>query len=88
MIRFIFETAFLFLLPTIAWCAFVVLSRREPAAPATVLAEAPLGFLMLLGIALVTATLVVFGSNSDGRPGQVYEPPVVKDGRIEPGHLK
>ena len=41
-----------------------------------------------LGAALVIATLVVFGSISGGKPGQVYVPPVLKDGRIEPGRIE
>jgi len=30
---------------------------------------------------------VLFGSTSGGKPGQEYEPPSMKDGKIEPGRL-
>ena len=49
--------------------------------------DAPLIWLFVSGAVLVTAMLVTFASLSGGTPGQVYTPPMLKDGRIEPGHL-
>jgi len=88
MIRIIIENLLLFLLPTLIYAAFVFLQRRGTAAPGAVFDDAPLLWLLGAGVALVVITLIVFGSTSGGRPGQSYEPAVVKDGRIEPGHIK
>ena len=87
MIRIVIENILLFLLPTIAYAIFVYFSRRhEPGSPTEILNEAPLVWLFVSGALLVAITLVAFGSTSGGKPGQAYEPPIFKDGRIEPGH--
>jgi hypothetical protein len=31
---------------------------------------------------------VLFGSNQGGKPGQEYQPGVLKDGKIVPGRMK
>ena len=49
---------------------------------------APYALLFFAGTALVLLILVAFGSNSGGKPGQHYAPPVMKDGRIEPGRME
>ncbi|HLB07700.1 MAG TPA: DUF6111 family protein [Alphaproteobacteria bacterium] len=96
MIRIIIENLLLFLLPTLVYVAYVLMTRPEEEANgaagkatlgAHVLDNAPLLWLFGAGAALVIVTLVAFGSISGGKPGQHYEPPAMKDGRIEPGHL-
>ena len=53
------------------------------------LSEAPLVWLFIAGALLVGATLVYYASiTPGGSVSQVYTPPRVKDGRIEPGQLK
>ena len=47
----------------------------------------PLIWLFIAGAVLVIVTLVAFGSTSGGKPGQHYVPPVMKDGKIVPGHI-
>src|SRR5262249_20420326 len=89
MIRVVIENVLLFLLPTAIYLAYVLLMRRETTSPATVINEAPLIWLFILGALCVTATLVYYATVSPGgTPGQVYIPPRMKDGKIEPGQLK
>jgi len=85
--RVIIENILLFLLPTAAYIAYAMLTRRTTSTGA-VLNDAPLIWLFVAGALLVLVTLTVFGSTSGGKPGQQYTPPRMKDGRIEPGQLK
>ena len=95
MIRTVIENLLLFLLPTVIYVAWVLLNRRRNGTSgetdgraAGVLDDAPLIWLVAAGAALVVITLIVFGSASGGKPGQVYQPPVFRDGKIEPGQIK
>jgi hypothetical protein len=88
MIRIIAENVLLFLLPTIIYIAYVYMTREEKPGGARVLDDAPIVWLFVAGALVVVVTLVTFGSISGGKPGQVYVPPVLKDGQIEPGHLQ
>ena len=87
MIRIVAENILLFLLPTIVYVAYVYMTREEKPGAARVLDDAPLIWLFVAGAIIVLAVLVTFGSRTGGIPGQTYTPPVLKDGRIEPGHL-
>jgi Family of unknown function (DUF6111) len=87
MIRIIVENVLLFLLPTIIYVAYVYMTRDEKAGATRVLDDAPLVWLFVAGAILMLVTLVTFGSMSGGKPGQTYTPPILKDGRIEPGHV-
>ena len=42
--------------------------------------------LFVAGAALMLGTLVTFSSRSHNGPQDVYIPPSVEDGKIEPGH--
>jgi hypothetical protein len=86
--RVIIENILLFLLPTAAYVAYVLLTRRTTTTAGAVLNDAPLIWLFVAGALLVVVTLTVFGSTSGGKPGQHYTPPRMKDGRIEPGQIK
>jgi len=89
MIRVVFENLLLFLLPTLVYVVYVMVARKQEAGSgAQVLNDAPLVWLFVAGALLVIVTLVAFGSTSGGKPGQAYEPPVLKDGHIEPGHIR
>ncbi len=87
MIRIVAENVLLFLLPTIVYVAYVYMTRDEKPGTASVLSDAPLMWLFVAGALVLLVTLVAFGSESGGRPGQIYTPPILKDGRIEPGHV-
>jgi hypothetical protein len=89
MIRVIIENVLLFLLPTAMYVGYVLLTRRAAQPSDSVFSEAPLVWLFIAGALLVAATLVYYASITPGGTiGQVYTPPRVKDGRIEPGQLK
>ena len=87
MIRIVVENILLFLLPTFVYVAYVYMTREERPGTTSVLDDAPLLWLFVAGAVCVIVTLVAFGSISGGKPGQMYTPPVLKDGRIEPGHI-
>jgi Family of unknown function (DUF6111) len=88
MIRIVAENILLFLLPTIVYVAFVYMTRVEKPGAARVLDDAPLIWLFIAGVVLVVAMLATFGTIPGGKPGQVYVPPALKNGHIEPGHLE
>jgi hypothetical protein len=86
--RFIAENVLLFLLPTAMYLGYMLLTRRTASPPAAMLSEAPLVWLFIAGALLVGATIVYYASITPGGSiSQVYTPPRVKDGRIEPGQL-
>lgn len=87
MIRIITENVLLFLLPTAAYVAYAVLKSRGQTTGSVVLSDAPLAWLFTAGAVLVVTTLLAFGTFSGGKPGQHYEPAVLKDGKIEPGRI-
>jgi hypothetical protein len=88
MIRNVVGIMLLFLLPSLVWLGYALLTR--PGRPAReVLSEAPLVWLGTAGIALAFATLIYYGSTTNqGGPDQIYTPARIKDGQIEPGHFK
>lgn len=100
MIRTVVENLLLFLLPTFIYVAWVLFERaranraaggeddgseRQPVT--TVLDDAPLLWLFASGAILVILTLSLFGSSSGGKPGQQYQPSILKDGKIQPSHI-
>jgi hypothetical protein len=96
MIRIVIENLILFLLPTVAYVGWVLIARpktleRGPDGrikPASILNDAPLVWLAAAGTILLIVTLIAFGNTSGGRPGQKYVPPVLKDGKIQPGYFE
>ena len=94
MIRIVLENILLFLLPCLCYVTYVILTRPDKTAGARgaekairALDDAPLLWLFGSGAVLVIITLILFGSTSGGKPGQQYEPPVLKAGQIEPGKI-
>lgn len=99
MIRTVIENLLLFLLPTLLYVAWVMLQRYRSSAgqddedggsrgAAQLLDDAPLLWLFASGALLVIVTLTAFGSSSGGKPGQRYEPSILKDGKIQPSHIE
>jgi hypothetical protein len=86
MIRIVIENILLFLLPTVVYVIYVAATRGD--SRKGIFDEAPLAWLMLAGSVLVLAVLATYGSDTRGKPGQVYIPPTMKDGRIEPGRIE
>ena len=89
MIRVVIENILLFLLPTVVYLGYVLLTRRGATSAGEVINDAPLVWLFVAGALIVAGTLIYYASiTPGGTPGQVYVPPHMKDGRIEPGQLK
>lgn len=94
MIRVVLENIAIFLIPTLVYAAYVVLTtsqRTEDAgekAFARIVDEAPLLWLFTAGVILVVLSLVAFQSTEGGRPGMKYEAPAMQDGRITPSHAE
>jgi len=85
MLRIALIDILLFLLPFLAYAAYMVWVKGN--APATVMSSAPIFWLLAAGFGLlfvVMATLVQF---SGGDRGGTYHPPVVEDGVIKPGGI-
>lgn len=101
MIRTVIENLLLFLLPTFVYVAWVLFRRtreegdeRAPDGADTshpvvrALDDAPLLWLFASGALIVIVTLALFGSTSGGKPGQQYQPSILKDGKIQPSHIE
>ncbi len=89
--RVVIENIILFLLPAILYLGYMVLIRRTGQSPRQIMDDAPLLMLFIGGIALIGATLLLFGvrgAEDEGRAGQAYEPSVYKDGKLIPGRVK
>jgi Family of unknown function (DUF6111) len=88
MIRIVLENVVLFLLPAFAYFTYKLAARRGDTSASRVLEDAPFVSLFILGSVLMMAVLVIFGTNTGGKPGQEYQPGVLKDGKIVPGWMK
>jgi len=90
MIRIVLQNIILFLLPSVLYIVFMLVRRREQtyAGALKMLDNAPVGWLIGAGAALMIAGLAYFGSETGGRPGETYQPPVYRDGKIIPGQRK
>lgn len=99
MIRTVIENLLLFLLPTLLYVAWVLFRRTKDEVQdadggterhvlAGVLDDAPLLWLFVSGAVLVIVTLAYFGTSSGGKPGQQYQPSILRDGRIQPSHIE
>jgi hypothetical protein len=86
MIRVLIENILIFLLPAMSYVAWVAFKRDTWPGLGVVLNEAPLVKLFAIGAGLMLTALIAFSSTSGGRPGEAYQPPIFKDGRVEPGH--
>lgn len=87
MIRIVIENIILLLLPSLVYFAYIYLTVSTAKDRSKAVNDAPLLWLFALGACLVLLVLLTFGSNSGSRPGDVYTPPVFRDGKIVPGQL-
>jgi hypothetical protein len=88
MIRVVIECLLVFLLPAALYVSFTKLRSPAGTRVVSILNQAPLVSLCLLGAGLMTAILIAFGNVGDGKPGQTYEPAIYKDGKVIPGRMK
>ena len=85
MIRIVIENLLLFLTPTLIYSAYVLVRRRSEGSTAPILSDAPLLWLLAAGALMMVSTLIIFGSTTGWQPGEAYQPPVYKDGKVRPG---
>ncbi len=88
MIRVLIEAFLLFLLPSIVYFTFALTTRPAGVSANMVASRAPTLLLAVVGAALVFTVMVVFGRTGDGKPGQSYQPAVMKDGVFTPGRMQ
>lgn len=88
MFRVVLENILLFFLPAALYVAYVLLVRKTNASATQVLNEAPLVLLTVAGVGVIGLTFLFFGEKHEGSPGQAYEPPQYKDGKIVPGRVR
>lgn len=86
MMRIVLENLLLFFLPTLAYIAYRLLVATTTGNKGPGINDAPFFWLFAAGAVVVVASLAYFASHSGGRPGEAYAPPVMRDGRIVPGH--
>jgi hypothetical protein len=85
MIRIVIENLFFFLLPTLLYVTWVAFKENDWRDVKRVLRRAPLLKLFVAGAVIMLATLVLFSSRSGNDPHDVYLPPELKDGKLQPG---
>jgi hypothetical protein len=86
MIRIVIENIFFFMLPTLFYIVWVAFSENDWSGFSSVVREAPLLRLFFAGAALMLGTLIAFSSRSHNDPHDIYIPPAMEDGKLEPGH--
>ena len=86
MARIIFELAGFFVIPFIAYAAFLIWQQRHPSAAREIFAKKALLIQSLIGLAIVAAFLFAFGLSQEPHRGG-YAPAVFKDGQLVPGRV-
>lgn len=87
MSRVIFELSGFFLLPFIAYAAFLIWRDKHPRAAKAILTKKALQVQALIGLALVVSVLLVLGLNDPHRTGP-YSPAIFKDGKLIEGKVQ
>jgi hypothetical protein len=94
MTRIVLENIAIFLIPTLLYAVFVFVTAPHTRdsgerAFARLLNDAPLLWLFTAGAILVFVCLIAFQSTDGGRPGMIYQGPIMQEGgRISPGHAE
>ena len=87
MIRIVLVNILLVFFPALLYFSYVYLRRREKP-DEEILSDAPIFWLLAVGVALVIASLVIFGKWEGDPPGKRYVPPRIQDGVVIPGHVE
>ena len=87
MIRILVENVVLFLLPTVIYFTYRYIAMGEERSAGGAMSDAPLFGLFAAGALVVITVLLLYSQENGGKPGQSYQPPVFKDGRIQPGRI-
>jgi|LNFM01.1.fsa_nt_gb uncharacterized membrane protein len=86
MIRTVFYSAVLFLLPFVFYFLWLGSERRKSEEEIAA-SKRHLFFVTLAGIALAAAGFIYFTEFGGADPDAVWVPPVYKDGQLVPGHF-
>lgn len=87
MIRVILVNLLFLLLPLIVYFAYVLL-RQNGGPDEGIVSDAPIFWLLALGVGMMLVAIVVLGRWEGGEPGKRYVPPQFKDGVVIPGHYE
>ncbi|MEO1281848.1 MAG: DUF6111 family protein [Pseudomonadota bacterium] len=85
MVRIVVENIILLLLPTILYFTYIAVMKRNSVSRQQVVDDTPFIWLFTGGVVLMLGVLVTFGNMTGHTPGEVYQPPVFRDGKIVPG---
>lgn len=85
MTRAIVQELVLFLLPFIAFAAYLIIRRRNPLAWSSWSDQSV--WLVIAGLAVVIVSLIAAGLMAE-RPTGAFEPTHIEDGRVVPGRFK
>ncbi|MEN2495059.1 MAG: hypothetical protein TECD_00973 [Hyphomicrobiaceae bacterium hypho_1] len=88
MIRIFLLNIILFFLPAIVYLLGVAILRRPQSVNniRQLLERSPLVWLFMIGFFSVFGSLIYFSTFTGGKPGEVYRPPIFRDGKVIPGH--
>jgi len=87
MIRIILVNLLFLLLPLIIYFAYVFL-RQNTEPDEGILTNAPIFWLLAIGVGLMLMAIVILGRWEGGEPGKSYVPPQFRDGVVIPGHYE
>lgn len=87
MIRVILVNLLFLLLPLIVYFAYVLL-RQGDGPEEGIVSDAPIFWLLALGVGMMLIAIVFLGRWEGGEPGKRYVPPQFKDGVVIPGHYE
>jgi len=87
MARLLITLVGVFLLPFLAYVAFLVLYRRDPQAMRAALRKRAILIQALVGLALMALTLIAFAVLDERKQGG-YRPAEFRDGTFIPGRVE
>jgi hypothetical protein len=90
MARVFLEYLLPVLLPTALYALWLIWQRRRAATAGTAVPawqEGPWFWLIVAGFALAVLAVVAIALLSGNRPGETYVPPMIKNGKVVPGHF-
>ena len=87
MIRVVLVNLLFLFFPALLYFSYVYLRKRDKP-DEQIVANAPIFWLLAAGVAMMVASIVIFGHWEGGAPDRQYVPPQYKDGVIIPGHME
>ncbi len=86
MLRIILINLFFLMLPSLIYFAYVYFIKKQD--PDADVSGAPVFWLFAVGLLLMLASVAYFIETEGGKPGEVYVPPRIEDGKIVPGRTQ